>query len=164
MNQLKYPLTASEKYVLILMYLIGGVFLILQIVSFVSTKSKIFNTAEGMININRNELLSLLRVVTTIILSFAGAILFTKGKSSGWSINLAVLIFFTLLLGSMLYANFNTPDLSMGIGIFLMLLMGLGIVFLLLRRTRAKYKASSASLLVVAALLAFLLFFYIYLQ
>ena len=164
MSQIRQPLTGTEKYVVGLMYIIGGMFLILQVVSLLSTKSKVFNTSEGTISINRNELLSFLRVLITIILSFAGAILFSRRKSVGWSINLAVLIFFTLLLGSMMYSNYNTPDVIMGIGVFVMVLMIVAILFLLFKTTRIKYKVNHVSAVIAVVLLVFLLFFYIYLQ
>lgn len=164
MNHSSQALTGREKYIVALMYIIGGMFLILQVVSILSSKSTIFNSADGMVSINRNELLSFLRVLTTIILSFAGAILFTKRKAAGWSINLAVLIFFTILLGSMLYTNYHTPDLGMGIGGFVMLLLIVAILFLLFRNTRVKYKVNRSSVIGAVSLLLFLLGFYIYLQ
>jgi|GEM_PF-2315792 len=164
MNESRQSLSSSEKYVICLMCIIAGLYLILQTISFVSSKSKLLYSTDGSIIMNRNELFSLSRVITTIVLNFIGVVLFIKRKPLGWAINFALLSLLTLLIISILYSNYNSPDVTMVIGLFGVLTLIMGIVFLLFPTTRRKFRVNGTWISLSIALLLLLLLFYLFLQ
>ncbi len=158
MNDLKPSLNTREKYVVALMFIIAACFLLLQIVSIVSSRAKAVVVEDDAIRMSRNEMLSFVRVAITIILSLTGALLFRKINRSGWVISMAVLLLFTLILTAILYGIYSTfqlLDITMaagGIGVMILLL---GIIFLLVPATRKKFRAGRNGIL--AALVLFIL-------
>src|SRR5688500_1084536 len=119
-------LNSREKYVVGLMFIIAACFLLLQIVSILSSRAKAVVVEEDTIRMSTNEMLSFIRVAITIILGLTGAILLKKVNSAGWVISMAVLLLFTLILGAILYGIFNTfqqLDLMMGIGLLGVLIL-----------------------------------------
>ena len=158
MTEPKSSLNTREKYVVALMFIIAACFLLLQIVSIISSRAKAVVVQDDTISISRNEMLSFVRVAITIILGLTGAVLLNKIKSAGWVISMAVLLLFTLILGAILYGIFNTfqqMDLMMAFGLLGVLILVTGVVFLLVPATRKKFRAGRNSIL--AALLLFIL-------
>ncbi len=158
MNELKPSLNGREKYVLALMFIIAACFLLLQIVSIVSSRAKAVVVDNDSIRMSRNEMLSFARVAITIVLSLSGALFFRKIKQSGWVISMAILLLFTLILTAILYGIFTTfeqLDFTMALGGVAVMILLLGIVFLLIPATRKKFRAGRNGFL--AALMLFLL-------
>src|SRR5688572_12764619 len=158
MNELKPSLNSREKYVLALMFIIAACFLLLQIVSIVSSRAKAVVVDDDSIRMGRSEMLSFIRVAITIVLSLTGGILFKKIQRSGWVISMAVLLLFTLILSAILYGvyqTFDQLDLTMALGVVAVMILFLGIIFLLVPGTRKKFRAGRNGFL--AALLLFLL-------
>ena len=151
-------LNFREKYVVFLMFIIAACFLLLQIVSFISSRAKAVVVEEDTIRMSTNEMLSFIRVAITIILGLTGALLLRKIKAAGWVISMAVLLLFTLILGAILYGIFITfqqLDWMMGIGLLGVMILLTGVVFLFVPATRKKFRAGRNSIL--AALLLFIL-------
>ncbi|HUR10934.1 MAG TPA: hypothetical protein VM012_06170 [Flavitalea sp.] len=160
-------LKTTEKYVVWLMVIIGFSFISLQAISFVSSRAKAVVVNNDHITMSRNELLSLIRVFITIVLSFAGAWLFSKKKSSGWVMSFANLSLFTTILAAILYGvvvQSDSLDIMALIGCFSVLILFIGIVFLFRKSTRLKYRADSKSILSALALFIVLGIFYFFLQ
>jgi hypothetical protein len=159
MNEQRPSLNTREKYVVVLMFIIAACFLLLQVVSMISSRAKAVVVDDDTIRMSRNEILSFMRVVISIVLSFAGAVLLKKLKRSGWVISVAVLLLFTLILGAILYAIAITLqgefDITMGLGAVGVMVLLLGIIFLFIPSTRKKFRAGRNGIL--AALLLFLL-------
>lgn len=166
MNEQRPSLNTREKYVVVLMFIIAGCFLLLQIVSIVSSKAKAVVVDDDSISISRNEMLSFMRVAITIVLSLTGAVLLQKIKRSGWVISVSILMLFTLILGAILYGIFTAfqeMDVTLTFGLFAVLILLMGIIFLFTPGTRKKFRVGRNGIL--AALLLFLLlggmFFYL---
>jgi hypothetical protein len=149
-------LNGREKYVLLLMFIIAACFLLLQIVSIISSRAKALVVDDDTIRMSRNEMLSFMRVAITIILSLAGALLLRKVKLAGWVISVAVLLLFTVILSAILYGIFNTyqqMDVTMAFGLLAVLILITGVIFMFITGTRKKFRAGRNSIL--AALLLF---------
>ena len=158
MNDLKPSLNTREKYVVALMFIIAACFLLLQVVSIISSRAKAVIVEDDSIRMSKNEMLSFLRVTVTIILSLTGAILLSKIKKAGWVISMAVLLLFSLIIGAILYGiatTYGEPDLTMAFGALAVLILLVGIVFLLIPDTRKKFRAGRNGML--AALVLFML-------
>ena len=158
MNEKQPHLNIREKYVVALMFIIAACFLLLQVVAIISSRAKAIVVEADSIRMSRNEIYSFIRVGLTIVLSLAGAILFSRKKAIGWTLSFAVLLLFTLILGAILYGiinTFQTFDLTIIMGLFGLLVLILGIVFLLLPDTRQKFRAGRK--LILTALLLFIL-------
>lgn len=153
---------AKEIYAASLVLLIGIIYLAAQADALFSIGS---TTVKGdIIQVSRNEMLSHLRSILTIILCFSGGMLLLKIKRAGWVVSMSILILLITIAAGIFISNFSGLNLS-GIALIIgILLLILAIVFLLQIRTREKFSVTRKSFVSVLVLLAVLVFFYFVLQ
>ena len=153
---------AKEIYTASLILLIGTIYLVAQadaIFSMGSTRIK-----GDIIELSKNEILSHLRSIITIILCLSGGILLLKGRKVGWIISLSVLLLLITIASGIFLSNitgFNISAIVLMVGIFLLLL---AIIFLLQSRARQKFFVTKKTYLSVFILFMILAVFYFVLQ
>jgi hypothetical protein len=153
---------AKEIYVAGLILLIGLVYLAAQadaLFSIGSTRVK-----GDMIQLSKNEMLSHLRTILTIVLCFSGGILLLKIKRAGWVISQSILLLLLTIASAILISNItvlNTSGIVLVGGIVLLLL---GIIFLLQKQTLQKFGVTQKSYLSVLILFGMLAGIYFLLQ
>ena len=153
---------AKEIYSASLILLIGTIYLAAQADAIFSIGS---TTVKGdTIQVSRNEMLSHLRSILTIILCFSGGILLLKIRKAGWVISLSILLLLLAVATGIFLSNISGLNLSAVVliaGIFLLLV---AIVFLLQSRSRKKFLVTKKSFLSVFVLFAVLVLFYFVMQ
>lgn len=153
---------AKEIYSASLILLIGTIYLAAQADAIFSIGS---TTVKGdTIQVSRNEMLSHLRSILTIILCFSGGILLLKIRKAGWVISLSILLLLLAVATGIFLSNIRGLNLSAVVliaGIFLLLV---AIVFLLQSRSRKKFLVTKKSFLSVFVLFAVLVLFYFVMQ
>lgn len=164
MTESKLRLSSTEKYIVWLMFIIAAVFILLQVLSILSSRARVMSVSEGNITMNATEVYSFIRVGLSIVISLSGAFLFIRLIPLGWSISFAVLSVFTLILSGILYANFATFESAVIIGIAGIFILLLGIGFLFRRSTRQKFRVGKNRILIGLLLFLFLSVFYFFLQ
>lgn len=138
-------LSWREKYAGILVLLIGIIYLIMQLASLLSNTSHPYAMQNGALVINKNELLSDVKAYSLILAGIIAGWGLLKGKRLGWMLGLPILLFITLVIGSIAVPmalklkKFDNSLTGFGVGIFL---MALAIIFLLLPSARQKYRVS----------------------
>ncbi|MFL5744930.1 MAG: hypothetical protein ACJ751_09715 [Niastella sp.] len=138
-------LSWREKYAGILVLLIGIIYLIMQLASLLSNTSHPYSMQNGALVINKNELLSDLKAWSLILAGIIAGWCLLKGKRLGWMLGLPILLFITLVVGTMTVEQalklkkFDNSLTGFGVGIFL---VALAIIFLLLPSARQKYRVS----------------------
>jgi hypothetical protein len=138
-------LSWREKYAGFLVLLIGIIYLIMQLASLMSNTSHPYAMQNGALVINKNELLSDLKAWSLILAGIIAGWCLLKGKRLGWMLGLPILLFITLVVGTMTVEQalklkkFDNSLSGFGVGIFL---VALAIVFLLLPSARQKYRVS----------------------
>lgn len=152
-------------YAACLILLVGTIYLFAQADAFFSLGS---TTIKGdVIQLSKNEILSHLRSILTIILCFTGGILLLKIKSPGWIISQAILLLLLSILTGILLSNMsNIKELNIsGIGLIggISLLL-LAILFLMQNKTRQKFNINRKSFLAVLLIFVLLSVFYFFLQ
>lgn len=160
------PLNWREKFSAILVLLIGILFLALQIVDYLSSKSNAFLVKEDTIMIDRHELFSQLRTLLTILLGIFGGILLFRKRTTGWIIGMGLLLLFLGIGGAGLIqlAVLRTFDAGF---IFLagcVVVLLLAILSLLVRSTREKYKVGKKTFLPTLVFLIAIAAVYLFLQ
>ena len=155
-----------EKYAAYLLAFLGTIVLLMQIMSFLSSAPRTTSVEGDMLRVSKSELLSYLRTVITIILSYAGATLLFRKKHVGWIIGFAMLLLFTGILSALLFSLLRTENFSYSL---LMLIAAIcivlmGVIFLLLKETRQKFMAGKKSFLLAIALSILLVAVYFGLQ
>lgn len=158
-------LSWREKYVGILVLIVGIVYLLWQAIDFLSSKSGAYTVKEGAFNINTSELFNHIRSIISIILAITGGFLLLKGKRTGWVIGVAFLLLLLLIASGIMIAGYAIADnLSKIIGGTFVLLLLLALVFLLLPSARLKYKVGKRTYLPTVVLLLILAVLYYFLQ
>ena len=138
-------LSWREKYAGTLVLLIGIIFLIMQLASLLSNTSHPYAMQNGSLVINKNELLSDIKAWSLILAGIIAGWCLLKGKLLGWMLGLPILLFITLVVGTMTVEQalklkkFDNSLTGFGVGIFL---VALAIIFLLLPSARQKYRVS----------------------
>ena len=154
--------SAKEIYAASLVLLIGSIYLAAQADALFSIGS---TTVKGdIIQVSRNEMLSHLRSILTIILCFSGGILLLKIRRTGWIISLSILILLITIAAGIFFSNISGLNVSGVALIFGIGLLLLAIVFLLQSRAREKFSVTKKSFVSVFVLFAVLVFFYFVLQ
>jgi hypothetical protein len=151
-----------EIYSASLLLLIGTIYLVAQADSFFSIAS--IYVEGDVIKLSKNEFLSHLRTVITIILCFCAGILLLRLKRSGWIISQSLLVLLLSIAIGIFISNFSGFSLSfiaLAVAIFLLLI---AIIFLLLNPTRQKFMVSGKDYLYTIFLFVILALFYFYLQ
>ena len=140
-------LSWREKYAGILVLLITIIFLIMQLASLMSNTSRPYAIQNGALVINKNEFLSDLKACSLILAGLIAGWCLLKGKRLGWMLGLPILLFITLVIGTLTVESalklkkFDNSLTGFGVGIFL---VALAIIFLLLPSARQKYRVSKA--------------------
>ncbi len=153
---------AKEIYVASLVLLIGVIYLAAQadaLFAIGSTRIK-----GDVIQLSKNEMLSHLRSILTIVLCFSGGILLLKTKTWGWIISQSILLLLTTIASGIYISNISGLNLS---GIILMtglLMLLLALIFLNLPQVRKRFMISKKSYLSVVILFVVLAGFYFLLQ
>jgi hypothetical protein len=138
-------LSWREKYAGILVILITLIYLIMQLASLLSNTSRPYDIQNGSLVINKNEFLSDLKAWSLILAGIIAGWCLLKGKRLGWMLGLPILLFITLVVGTLTVESalklkkFDNSLTGFGIGIFL---VALAIIFLLLPSARQKYRVS----------------------
>lgn len=152
----------KEIYSATLLLLVGTIYLVAQAGSFFSTGSVYI---EGdVIKLSKNELLSHLRTIITILLCFSGGILLLRIKRAGWIISQSLFLLLLAILVGILVSNFSGLSGSMLVltgGIVLLLL---AILFLFQKQTREKFMITGKHTLSAIILFLALAAFYFFLQ
>lgn len=154
--------SAKEIYTASLILLIGIVYLVAQADAIFSIGS---TTVKGdMIQLSKNEMLSHLRTIITIVLCFSGGILLLKIKKAGWIICQSVLLLLLTIASGIFINNLtrlNSSGLILIAGILLLLM---AFIFLLQKKTRQKFMVTKKSYQPVVVLFGVLAIFYFLLQ
>ena len=153
---------AKQIYTASLILLIGTIYLAAQIDAIFSMGST--KVHGDTIQFSKNEALSHLRSILTIILCFSGGILLLKARKVGWVISLSVLLLLITIAAGIFASNINGLTFSAIVlvaGIFLLLL---AIIFLLQSRARQKFSITKKNYLSVFILFMLLAVFYFVLQ
>jgi hypothetical protein len=138
-------LSWREKYAGILVLLIGFIYLFMQLASLLSNTSRPYAIQNGALVIDKNELLSDVKAWSLILAGIIAGWCLLKGKRLGWMLGLPILLFITLVVGTMTVEQalklkkFDNSLTGFGVGIFL---VALAIIFLLLPAARQKYRVS----------------------
>ncbi|OQP49713.1 hypothetical protein A4H97_27855 [Niastella yeongjuensis] len=138
-------LSWREKYAGILVLVITIIYLIMQLASLLSNTSHPYAIQNGSLVINKNEFLSDLKAYSLILAGIIAGWCLLKGKRLGWMLGLPILLFITLVIGTMTVESalklkkFDNSFTGYGIGIFL---VALASIFLLLPSARQKYRVS----------------------
>lgn len=154
--------SAKEIYVACLILLIGIIYLAAQTDALFSIGS---TTVKGdIIQLSKNEILSHLRSIVTVVLCFSGGILLLKTKRTGWVISQSVLLLLFIIASGIFMSNITALNVSGivlagGIGLLL-----LAIIFLLQKQTRQKFTITGKSYLSVFILFVILVIFYFLLK
>ena len=152
----------KEIYTACLILLIGSIYLAAQAGAWFAIGS---TTIRGdVIQLSKNEMLSHLRTIITIILCLTGGILLLKGKKAGWIISLSILFLLLTIASGIFVSNIGGLNTSAGVLIFGICLILLGIIFLIHRQTRQRFMISSKTYVPVVVLFAALAIFYFFLQ
>ena len=140
-----------EKYAAILVLTIGTIYLIVQVLAFISSKSEASSIKDGsfVINKSRNEFYSDIRSFLTIILAIMAGILLFRSKLTGWVIGFSMLLFFLVLssFGVATAVKLKTFDISFILVATLEVIFLLAVIFLLIPSTLKKYRVSKKTLL-----------------
>jgi hypothetical protein len=154
--------SGKEIYAASLLLLIGTIYLAAQADAFFSIGSVY---VEGdVVKISKNEFLSHLRTVITVIMCFSGGILLLKVAKAGWIISQALLMLLFAIGSGILISNFTGLHISILVLICGILLLLLAIVFLFLEQIRKKFLITSKDVLFALVLFAALIAFYFFLQ
>ena len=148
----------KEIYTASLILLIGTIYLAAQIDAIFSMGSTRVNG--DTIQLSKNEVLSHLRSILTIILCFSGGILLLKARRAGWIISLSVLLLLITIASGIFVSNItglNFSAIVLMVGIFLLLL---ATIFLLQSRAREKFSVTRKTYLSVFILFMILAMFY----
>ena len=140
-----------EKYAAILILTIGIIYLIVQVLAFISSKSDAYSIKDGsfVINKSRNEFFSDIRSFLTIILAIMAGILLFRTKLTGWVIGFSLLLFFLVLssFGVATAVKLKTYDNPFIMVVALEVIFLLAVIFLLIPSTLKKYRVSKKTLL-----------------
>lgn len=145
-----------------LLLLIGTIYLAAQADSFFSTGS--IHVEGDVIKLSKNEVLSHLRTVITILLCFSGGILLLRNKRAGWIISQSLLLLLLAILAGILTSNFTGLSGSTFALTGAILLLLLAIFFLFQKQTRDKFMITGKHILSVAVFSLALVAFYFFLQ
>ena len=156
------PRSGKEIYVASLILLTGVIYLAAQtdtLFSMGSTRIK-----GDVIQLSRNEMLSHLRSVLTIILCFSGGILLLKTKTLGWVISQSILLLLTTIATGIFISNVDSLSFSGILLIIVILMLLVAIIFLLHTKIRQRFMVSKQAYLSVIILFVVLALFYFLLQ
>jgi hypothetical protein len=153
---------AREIYSASLLLLIGTIYLAAQADSFFSVGSVY---VEGdVIKLSRNEFLSHLRTVITVLFCFTGGISLLRTKKGGWIISQSILLLLLSIAVGILISNFTDFTSSILFLVAAIVLLLLAIVFLVLKPTRDRFLITVKDLLSSFVLFLILAGFYFFLQ
>ena len=149
-------LSWREKYAGILVLVISIIFLLMQLAALFGERSRPYTIQNGTFVINSNEFYSDIKAYSVILAGIIAGWCLLKGKRLGWVLGLPILLFITVIIGTMTVEQawklkkFDNSLTGFSVGIFL---VALAIIFLLLPSARQKYRVSK-----VIAFLTLLLF------
>lgn len=158
-------LSWREKFAGLLVLLIGIIYLLWQVIDFISSKSGAYAVKEGALQISTSELLNHIRSIVSILLALLGGWLLLKGKRAGWVIGVALLFLLNVIAAGIMIASYTAVDnLNKIVGGVLVLPLLLALIFLLLPSARLKYKVGRTTLVTTVALIILLIGLYFFLQ
>lgn len=154
-------LSWKEKMAAFMVLMIGTGYLMLTLLSFVSSKADMFTVSKEQVSISKAEFLSNFRSILYVIIGIVGGILLFRRKTLGWIMGVPLLSIFLVLVGFGLYYYIEVGEISfMSISVAItLLLFVLSLIFLLLPSARKKYKVSKMSFLLSLLFLVFLVVF-----
>ena len=154
------------KYVAFLLFLMGTLYLVLQVLSMITAQSRSSSIRGEMIHLSKNEFFSDLRTLLTILFCLAGGIFLWRNKRIGWILGSAVLFLFTIIIAGILLsaARMNIFDASFIIGILSLLLLISAFIILWLKETRQQLLVTGKTYMQMIFLVLFLAVFYFWLQ
>jgi hypothetical protein len=160
-------LSWREKYAGILVLLISIIFLLMQLASVFSNTSRPYSIQNGTFVVDKNELYNDLKTYSLILAGIIAGWCLLKGKRLGWMLGLPILLFITIVIGTitveqaMKLKKFDNSLIGFGVGIFL---LAMAIIFLLLPTARQKYRVSKVVFLLTLLLFVGLGGAYMFLQ
>ena len=160
-------LSWKEKYAGILVLLISIIYLLMQLASLFSNTSSPYSMQNGTFVLNKNEFLNDIKTYSLIIAGIVAGWCLLKGKRLGWMLGLPILLFITIVIGTITAEmalkakKFDNTMIGFGVGIFLLFL---AILFLLLPSARQKYRVSNVIFLLTLLLFVGLGGAYMFLQ
>lgn len=158
-------LSWREKYAGILVLFIGLVYLLWQVIDFLSSRSNAYAVEEGTFNINTSELFNHIRSIISILLALSGGFLLLKGKRAGWVIGVSLLLLLNIIAAGIMIAGYAVADnVNKIAGGVVVLLLLLALIFLLLPSARLKYKAGRNAIATAIVLVVLLVGLYFFLQ
>lgn len=158
-------LSWREKFAGLLVLLIGIIYLLWQVIDFISSKSGGYAVKEGALQVSTSELFNHIRSIVSILLAFMGGWLLLKGKRAGWVIGVALLFLLNVIAAGIMIASYAAVDnLNKIVGGVLVLPLLLALIFLLLPSARLKYKVGRNTLVTTVALIILLIGLYFFLQ
>lgn len=142
--------------------MIGVGYLMLTLLSLISSKAALFTVNEEQVSISKAEFLSNLRSGLYVILGITGGVLLYRRKTLGWIIGVPLLLIFLLLIGYGVYFTLyvGNIDIMAGLLFLTLILFIFSLLFLLLPSARRKYKVSNRTLLPTLVFLILMLFLY----
>lgn len=154
-------LSWKEKMAAFMVLMIGTGYLMLTLLSFVSSKADMFTVSKEQVSISKAELLSNLRSILYVLIGIVGGILLFRRKTLGWIFGVPLLTIFLVLVGFGLYYYIEVGEISfMSISVAVTLLLFVfSLIFLLHPTARKKYKVNKMSFLLTLLFLVFLIVF-----
>jgi hypothetical protein len=158
-------LSWREKYSSTLLLLIGIVYLFVWILSFFTGTSEIHSVDADKLVMSKSELLTHFRTLLTILFSLAGSYLFFRKKRLGWMLGFAVLLVFLTIAGGGLYQVILMGEpVAVAVVISGLLLLLTAFLFLLLPKTRRKFRITPSVFLMAFGFAILLGIFYFLFQ
>ena len=158
-------LSWREKFAGILVLFIGIVYLLWQVIDFLSSKSNAYTVQDGAVHISTSELFNHMRSVVSILLALTGGWLLLKGKRAGWVIGVSLLLLLNVIAAGIMIAGYTVADnLNKIVGGVIVFFLLLALIFLLLPSARLKYKVGKRTYLPTLLLMLILVALYFFLQ
>jgi hypothetical protein len=161
-------LSWKEKYAGILVLVIGIIYLLMQVASFLSDTSDHYGVNQGALVIDQNALFSDIRAWIVIIMGLVAGPMLLQHKTGGWVLGLPVLLFFAVLLLVLgiqqMISLKGKADGSLAIPAVALLLLVMAIIFLFSKEARQKYRVSKYTVLLTLFLFVAIGGLYFFLQ
>jgi hypothetical protein len=152
----------KQIYSASLLLFIGAIYLAAQADSFFSVGSVYVDG--DIIKLSKNEFLSHLRTVITVVLCFSGGLLLLRNKKIGWIMAQSLLLLLLTIGCGILASNFTAFNSSILLLIGAIFMLLLAVIFLFLRQTRQRFLLTGKDVLSMVLLYAILTAFYFFLQ
>jgi hypothetical protein len=151
-------LSWKEKYSSFLLLLLGIVYLVLWLISFLSETSGPVKLEGDKLTMSRSELLNHTRTFLTIAFSIPGSLLLLKRHRIGWILGLPVyLVFLGIVSGGVYQAVILREPVFIMIAAIGWIILFVGLIFLILKHARTIFRVTRfalATTLLLAGLLA----------